>query len=78
MLRRAGGPFAIQSSVGKYYEAFIESSDLSCSVPFGHYRCVWRCREGLLREGCPRIASRNFVTECLMNDVTGGSQSWCA
>ena len=26
----------------------------------------------------PRIASRNFVTECLMNDVTGGSQSWCA
>ena len=26
----------------------------------------------------PRIASRNFVTECLTNDVTGGRQSWCA
>ena len=25
----------------------------------------------------PRIASRNFVTECLMNDVTGGGQAWC-
>ena len=24
-----------------------------------------------------RIASRNFVTECLMNDVTGGGQAWC-
>ncbi len=31
--------------------------------------------------GCPtssiRIASRNFVTECLINDVTGGGQAWC-
>ena len=26
----------------------------------------------------PRIASHNFVTECLTNDVTGGSQSRCA
>jgi hypothetical protein len=26
----------------------------------------------------PRIASRNFVTECLTNDVTNGCQSWCA
>ena len=25
----------------------------------------------------PRIASHNFVTECLMNDVTGGGQAWC-
>jgi hypothetical protein len=39
---------------------------------------------GMLRNWWPawtgirtRIASRNFVTECLMNDVTGSGQAWC-
>ena len=28
------------------------------------------------RHFAPRVASRNFVTECLMKHVTGGSQAW--
>jgi hypothetical protein len=46
--------------------------------------CFWSLRaflpefavEGNVWSIIPRIASRNFVTGCLTNDVTGGSVFW--